>query len=384
MKKICFIMTDSISFNVLCRDQLEFFTQMEGVDLTLICGGSPHNIEILKKRNVGKVIYFPLIRKPSLFLDLFCLIKLFLFFVFNRFDLVVYSTPKALLLCSIATFFSFQKKRLAIVQGRVYENFYGLKKALFQILDKISFLFSTKVLFVSRSLMNISIFENLVSEKKSFVINEGSFNGVDLDKFIPVNAECKRRLREKWGIKENIFTICTVGRLCKDKGIEELQDIIANFTGKEIYFLIVGSIEDQFSEKILSNILKNSNVKHIDHIDHVEEVFQISDLHLFLSYREGFGNVAIEAASCNVPTFAYDVTGIKDSVNHGVTGLRFEFKDIHSISAEIEKSVKHPLLFKEKFSKSRDWAVKNFEQEKVWENYLNFYKETINNGLNRD
>lgn len=374
-KKICFVMTDSISFNVLCRDQLEFFSKMEGVDLTLICGGTLAEFEILKQRNVGEAIHFPLTRKPSLFKDIFCLIKLFLFFLFNRFDLIVYSTPKALLLCSIATYFSFQKKRLAIVQGRVYENFNGLKRFLFQLLDKISFLFSSKVLFVSKSLMNVSISERLLSKEKCLVINHGSFNGVDLDKFTPVTKECKKKLREKWLIKESYFTVCTVGRLCKDKGIEELQDIIANFSQKEIYFVIVGNIEDEFSEKILNNILKNSNVKHIEHIEHIEEIFQISDLHLFLSYREGFGNVAIEAASCNIPTFAYDVVGIKDSVQDGLTGKKFKFKDNVKIISEINLILNSPVEFENKYDDSRKWVLENFERNKVWKNYLSYYLE---------
>src|SRR5690606_39838210 len=119
MKKICFIITDAISFNGLCRNQLEFFSNKKDIDITLICGGSASDLESLYKRNVGRVLHFPLYRKPNLGKDIFCLFKLFFFFIFNRFDLIVYSTPKALLLTSIASFFAFQKNRLAVVQGRV-------------------------------------------------------------------------------------------------------------------------------------------------------------------------------------------------------------------------------------------------------------------------
>ena len=69
------------------------------------------------------------------------------------------------------------------------------------------------------------------------------------------------------------------------------------------------------------------------------------------------------------------MVGVKDSVQHDITGLRFDFQDIESIAEAIAEAVKNPKTFKERFSKARAWAVENFEQKQVWENYLNFYKK---------
>lgn len=384
MKKICFIMTDAVSFNVLGKGQLEYFSSNNEVELTLICGGEKQNIEHLKSRSLGEIVVMPLLRKPSLFKDAFCLLLLLNFFIKNRFDLVVYSTPKALLLGSIATFFTRQSNRVAIVQGRVYENFYGLKRKIFESFDKLSFNFSHKVIFVSSSLMNKVVDEKIISNNKALILGSGSFNGVDINRFSPKLDEDRIILRSNLRIDENAFVICTVGRICRDKGIKDLENIVNLNISNKILFLVVGVIEDEFSEKIINNLKQKDNFIHLPHTSSIQDIFSISDLHLFLSYREGFGNVALEAASCNIPTFAYNVVGVKDSVQHEITGLRFDFQDIESIAEAIAEAVKNPKTFKERFSKARTWAVENFEQKQVWENYLNFYKKVANGELEHD
>lgn len=377
IKKVCFIMTDAISFNSLCRNQLEFFSNKKDIDITLVCGGSASDLDGLYKRNVGRVLHFPLYRKPNLGKDIFCLFKLFFFFIFNRFDLIVYSTPKALLLTSIASFFAFQKNRLAVVQGRVYENDKGVKRKIFQILDKFTFLFSSKVVFVSESVMRKSILENLLKSDKAILLGHGSFNGVDTGKFYPIESKDKKILRKKWNIPENDFVICTIGRICKDKGIIELKNIIEKSKFTNSKFILVGRIEDELSKNIIDDFKTKSNFYFIEYTLDIHEIFQLSDLHLFLSHREGFGNVAIEAAACGIPTFAYDIVGIKDSVKEGTSGKRFNFKETEEIFYAIERLKKSNV---NPYSECASWAKETFQQEKVWDNYLNFYLSIINKG----
>ena len=380
-KKICFVMTDAISFNSLCRNQLEFFSQKKDIDITLICGGNSRSLDNLCKRNAGKVLQFPLHRKPNLIKDIFCLIKLFFFLIFNRSDLIVYSTPKALLLTSIASFFSLQRNRIAVVQGRVYENDKGMKRKIFQYLDKLTFFFSNNVIFVSNSVMNKSVQENLLKPTKAILIGSGSFNGLDTHKFYPVELQCKKLLRRKWNISENEFVICTVGRVCRDKGIVELKNIIEKSRLTNSKFILVGRIEDNLSKNIIDELKSNFNFSYIEYTLDIHEIFQLADLHLFLSYREGFGNVAIEAAACGIPTFAYDIVGVKDSVLENVSGRHFKFKDTEEIFHAIEdlkNSGANP------YSQCALWAKENFRQEKVWINYLNFYLDIINKGKNYD
>lgn len=374
MKKICFIITDAISFNTLCKGQLEYLYDTQEFDITLICGGDDAQIKILQERHVGNVVRMPLVRQPNLFKDIKCLIQLWTYFLFNRFDLIVYSTPKALLLGSIASFFSFQPNRTAVVRGRVYENYIGKKRKFFSCLDKISLSFSNYVLFISKSLKQVYLDENLISKSKAIILNQGSSNGVDIHKFYPVNKNINQK-----------FNIVMMGRICHDKGIYDLTKLLELIKHLPLEFTVVGKVEDEASQSHLDYILKKYHfLKHIPHTIEPVSYFQRADLHLFLSHREGFGNVAIEAASCNVPTFAYDVVGVKDSVQENISGLKFAFQDVESIAKAIQYAVQNPQEFKDQFSNSRDWAINNFEQKRVWKNYLDFYQKTVESKFSRD
>lgn len=372
-KKICFIITDAISFNVLCRGQLEFIRDNSDFDITLICGGSQTQLDILEKRKIGKVINANFKRNPSLLKDTKSLLFLLKYLTLNRFDIVVYSTPKALLLGSIASCVTLHKDRVAIVRGRVYENFSGKKRLFFHMLDKIALSTSSKVIFISDSLRQAYLNDGLLEENKGVLLGSGSSNGVDTISYSPA----KKSITERQKNDSDTFNVLTIGRICYDKGLCDLAKIINESKEPKIKFIVVGQIEDKKSEIFLKDILSvHSNVEHIPHTEDVIKYFQDADLHLFLSHREGFGNVAIEAASCGVPTFAYDVVGIKDSVSEGVSGKRFIFKDTENIAKEIKKAANNP-NFKLEYKSARGWAVQNFEQEVIWQNYLDFYLQNV-------
>ena len=365
--KVCFILTDAVSYQMLCRGQLEYLKENSNFKMTFVCGGKQEHLDDLAKRNVGDIFDAKLVREPSLIKDLKSLITLIIYFSANRFDLIVYSTPKALLLGSLSTSLTFHKNTIAIVRGRAYERFSGKKRLVYQLLDKVALLNSKKTIFISDSLRRAYLKEKIINKSKSYLLGSGSSNGVDIDRFKPyenptINKE---------------FIVLIVGRICEDKGLYDLAQIISNVQTKNVIFKLVGSIEDSRSERFLNSLLSdNANVQYIPPTQNVEKYFKNADLHLFLTHREGFGNVAIEAASCGVPTFAYDVIGVKDSVKEGVSGKKFPFKDFESIANAINEAAKDK-TFNQKYSHARDWAVRNFNQEYVWANYLNFYLENI-------
>jgi len=370
--KVCFIMTDAISFQMLCRAQFEYMQNNSNFEMTFISGGKQADFDKLARRKVGRIFDAKLFRKPSLVNDIKSLVLLISYFSTHKFDLVIYSTPKALLLGSLSAFITKQDRTIAVVQGRAYENFTGKKRIFYEFLDKFSFLLSHRVLFVSESLASAYLKEKIVNPKKSHVVSYGSYNGVDINRF---------NLKEKIGITEDRqkpFTVIIAGRICPDKGLYDLGEIIKHINVSNISFKLVGPIEDVESDVFLKKLMsKYSNVEYIPYTDNIEIFFKIADLHLFLTHREGFGNVAIEAAACGIPTFAYDVIGVKNSVEEGVSGKKFSFQDFKTIANAIEQAANDP-DFNSKYPNARAWAIENFEQKKVWKNYLNFYNSVMN------
>ena len=359
------VITDAISFNILCRGQLEFLCSNYDVELTLVAGGSESQHAALIGRNLGRVVRVPFRRKPSLLWDLTCLVRLILFFFFNRFDVVIYSTPKAMLLASIASFICGQKRRHSIIRGRAYEGYSGFKRKLFLFFDLIVFRLSHSNVAISRSLKQSYIDDGFEPEDM-VVLGAGSSNGVDLSRFSP-------EIPEKQG--PYVFRVGAIGRICKDKGVEEVSKVVRSVKAEnpDVEFLIVGQVEDAIGQQELSGLLADGFVEYVPHMEDIHRVFAKLDVHLFLTHREGFGNVALEAAACSVPTYAFDVVGVKDSVNAGVTGEIFRFGDSSGVANEILMASEGKASFRQRYKGARQWAVSNFDQSSVWRRYFDFF-----------
>lgn len=372
--RLCLIATDAISFNVLYQGQLEFLHRA-GFDLTLICGGSPEEVMRLRQRQVGRVIDLGFIRPPSPLRDGLGLLRLLAHLFFHRYDIVLSTTPKAILLGSIASWLSFQRTRIVFFQGRVYENATGLVRRLYAGLDRLAIALSTTVLFVSKSLRAMYEAEDLIPPGIGVVIGAGSVNGVDIDRFCVKEhgGADTIALRQKMGIRPDQLVVLSVGRICRDKGLAELTAIAEAHATQDMTFVVVGSVEPG-NEPAASQLFALPNVRHVHFTDDVSRYFAIADVHLLLSHREGFGNVAVEAASCGVPTIAFDVVGVKDSVADGVSGLRVPFGDICAVQAVLEEALRDPYAFRRRFSEAREWVQSAYASERVWESSLAFFE----------
>ena len=373
-RKLCFIVTDAISFNVLYRGQLEYLVA-EGFELTLICGGSVDEINSLRARNVGRVIGLGLVRAPSLWTDTVALMRLFRHLCFNRYDLVLTSTPKALLLGSIAACMTLQRRRAAFFQGRVYENFRGVRRKLYRFFDRVTVACVHEVLFVSRSLMSEFVDEIPAAKPKGRVLGDGSGNGICHRTFSSESVPSGRivAIRRDLGLSSSDFVILVVGRICADKGLAEIAQVAGRLGGSSAKLLLVGPPEGDAAVADLERLVAAGLVRHVPFTADVVSYFAIADVHLFLSHREGFGNVAIEAAAMGVPTVAFDVVGVRDSVANGVSGVRVDFGNVDAVVATLREMMGEPEGARSRFPRARDWAVERFSREPVWARFAQFY-----------
>jgi glycosyltransferase involved in cell wall biosynthesis len=367
-RRIAFINTTAISLNQLMRGQLEFL-RSRGAEIDLYSGGPEEELRALRKRQIGPVRYVPFRRDPNPFWDLLSLAWLVANLSIRRYDTVISSTPKALLVGSLAAFLTGQPRRIAWVRGRAYENFQGRKRQLYLALDRITFRVSHKVLFVAPSLISAYAADGLNLGDKGMLVGHGSSNGVDLDRFKPLSAEDRSKLRAELGLSPSDFVIVVVGRLRGDKGTNDVLELWRRLRDlKDLRILLVGRIEEAALRKTLRRG-HDSQLRWFAPNDHVERFFQVADLHLFLSHREGFGNAAIEAAAVGVPTFGFDVVGLRDSIVDGGTGQLFPLGDVDSIERTIRAAMRDRDSLAGKYPRAREIVASRFAQQRVWNDY---------------
>src|SRR5699024_8216837 len=152
----------------------------------------------------------------------------------------------------------------------------------------------------------------------------------------------------------------------RDKGFYEIAEVTRELLQKytQVKLIMLGKVEDEAFFKEFEDLLVSGQVSHVDAISDIRPYLMLADIHLFLTHREGFGNVAIEAASMEVPTIAFDVVGVKDSVVEGISGLKFPLGDNVRVFESICSLIDNPDLLNELSKKAREWATENYSQEK--------------------
>jgi len=142
--------------------------------------------------------------------------------------------------------------------------------------------------------------------------------GVDTDRFTP------RRRSSTWrrahGIDDNEVVVAFVSRLVWEKGLDVYADVIQRLERQGVPHrsVVVG---DGPAREDLEARLPNATFTGFLKGDDLARAYASSDVFLFPSDTETFGNVTLEAMASGVPTIAADAAGSRDLVEHDTTGV---------------------------------------------------------------
>ncbi len=104
---------------------------------------------------------------------------------------------------------------------------------------------------------------------------------------------------------EEEFIMLSVGRLVKDKGIEDLiEAYLASKIVNKSKLVLLGDFEQDLNpldRKTVNKIHDHPRIVHVPWTDHVAHYLALSDVLIHPSYREGFPNVILEAGAMCCP-----------------------------------------------------------------------------------
>lgn len=340
MPKIIRITTVPISLKLLLAGQMKFMRE-QGWDVLMVSADGRELPQVFKAEGVRHEI-IPFTRKITPFQDLKCLWLLYQLIKHEQPDIVHTHTPKAGLLGMIAAKLAGVKVRIHTLAGIPYMAAEGGKKSLLEKMEKVTYSSATHVWPNSKGLKNFVLENNLCPAEKLNVIGKGSSNGVDLEKFnrgvLKENHLVAATMRILPG--EDDFIILSVGRLVKDKGIQELVDafLSSKIVGKS-KLVLLGSFEQDLnplSPETIKTITDHPRIVQIDWTDHVAHYLALADVLVHPSHREGFPNVLLEAAAMEVPVICSDIIGNIDVISQQKTGLIFPVKNVEVLKEAME------------------------------------------------
>jgi glycosyltransferase involved in cell wall biosynthesis len=126
-------------------------------------------------------------------------------------------------------------------------------------------------------------------------------------------------LRSSWGATDNTKVLISVGRMAPEKNLDQVLKTYEalKVTGQAFKLVMVGDgplkeqFQNRYPEIIFPGMLSQSNLA---------AYYASSDLFIFPSQTETFGNVTLEALASGIPVLAFDCAAARDWVQTGING----------------------------------------------------------------
>lgn len=391
-KKLIRLTTVDLSLDKLIPGQLKYMSSVFDV---IGVASDTGLLDKVRKREGVRMVNIPMEREVSLLKDLRSLIALFFFFRKERPDILHCNTPKGSLLALLAGLFAGVPNRIYLVTGLRYQGTTGFFRFILKTMERISCFCATQVIPEGHGVLH-TLHADHITNKRLRVLHYGNINGIDTSYF---SRKClEENFRSALGFTDDDFVFIFVGRIVRDKGMNELAEamkkLISEKRSKQVKLLLVGSFEKGnplYGDN--EDFLRNSeHVKFVGWQEDVRPYLAAADALVFPSYREGFPNVPIQAGALDIPCIVTNINGcneiIKDNLNgkiirapYAQQGKRDSLME-NALYETMKWFMEHPEEVKRMGRNARGMITSRYEQKDVWKEILNLYLELV--GLNNN
>ena len=338
-----------------------------------------HELDEAEENFGVRGVRIPMERHISFGRDLISLCRLACVFLREKPAMVHSMTPKAGLLCMIAARLTRVPVRVHTFTGLVFPTATGLKRKILMLTDSLTCTCATHVIPEGEGVKN-DLLKNGITKKPMKVLGYGNVRGIDMVRFDrrPEVMSLAQAIR-----KTDIFTFVFVGRIVKDKGINELCQAMETLSGiAPVRLLLVGPYEDdldpisQHSKDIIEN---NSSIVYLGskYGDKMLACYAAADCFVFPSYREGFPNTVIEAGAMGLPSIVTDINGSREIIVQGENGVIIPSRDADALYQAMLDMVRYKAAHERMAANARKMIASRFEQGFVRKCLLDYYDEIL-------
>ena len=221
-----------------------------------------------------------------------------------------------------------------------------------------------------------------ITKKPLKVLGYGNVRGVDMDYYSrrPEVMTLANKL-----IDDGVFTFVFVGRVVKDKGIDELCNAFKRLHDKypQTRCWLVGPFEDsidpigQQARDIIFNSENGMESVGQKSGDELLAYYAAANCFVFPSYREGFPNTVLEAGAMGLPSIVTDINGSREIIVAGENGVIIPVRDENALFEAMVDLVKDNNKCNIMASNARRMIADRFEQKYVRKCLYDFYEELL-------
>ncbi|HET7306587.1 MAG TPA: glycosyltransferase family 4 protein [Gammaproteobacteria bacterium] len=189
-------------------------------------------------------------------------------------------------------------------------------------------------------------------------------------------------LRRKLRIPEDALVLLCVGGICRRKAtrllVENHRRQLAN--GKICHLVLVGPDVEPGYASALRNLVAQHGLSDCIHFagqsDDPASYYEMADIFVFASIREGFGNVVGEAMSMGLPAISRRLPGCTDFfITHGQTGFLFDNESEYRLY--VDRLASDAALRSEMGHAARQWITRELSMDAAARQYQHVYDQCV-------
>jgi glycosyltransferase involved in cell wall biosynthesis len=323
----------------------------------------------------------PMTRSFSPLKDLVALCRLVRLYRRFGFTIVHAFTPKSGFLGMLAATIARCPIRLFSIWGLAAESD-SFRVRLMRYADRISCALAHRVFAECPSIADLAVQQGICPRHKLVVLP--AWSTCSLDHKLTDMADYARtraETRREWRLPPNALVLGFVGRVVRDKGVQEVVETFENLAREfpELHLLIAGvrESEDPVNEHTLQLLDNHPRVRCTGFQKDVRRLFCAMDVLVHPSYREGLPTAPLEAAALGLPVVATRIPGCVDAVQDGKTGLLVPPRDAAALTRVLRRYLWDPELRRAHGQAGRDWVLQQYDPGIAWAGLLSAYKQLL-------
>lgn len=378
-KKIIRASTVPQSLDVFCKGMLKELSEKYEV-VALSSPGEP--LDRVREREGVRTIAVPMERHISLMKDLKALLAMIKTIRKERPYMIHSMTPKAGLLCMVAGKLTGVPVRIHTFTGLVWPTSTGLKRKILMLTDKLTCACATNIIPEGQGVKN-DLIAGKITKKPLKVLGYGNVMGVDMQHFSRRPEVLK--LAEELNLRDSSkFTFLFVGRIVKDKGINELVGAFKKLYSEypNIRLILVGPYEDNLDP--ISQESRDAIGTYDDIVavgkkmgEELLAYYAAADCFVMPSYREGFPNTVLEAGAMGLASIVTDINGSREIIVDGENGMIVPPQNEERLYQAMKVMLTSPADREKLAGKARKMIADRFEQGFVRKCLYEYYDEVI-------
>lgn len=164
---------------------------------------------------------------------------------------------------------------------------------------------------------------------------------------------------------DEAFRFLFVGRVMKEKGIDEFLAAAKALHSEKVRFQILGFCEEDYQSQ-LDQLEVRGVIEQLGFSPDIREYLRDASAIVLPSYHEGLSTVLMEASATGRPVIATNVAGCREVFDEGETGFGFAKGDSSDLIRTLRKFMEIPLSERALMGrKAREKMGKEFDRDKV-------------------